>query len=62
MVSIINAIIATFISLSNYFKLESTTGIYLYLANQYDKLETGLEISSNKLFLMKEEDERGCLV
>jgi hypothetical protein len=62
MVSIINAIIASFISLSNYLKLESSVGMYLYLANQYDKLETGLEISSNKLFLMKEEDEQQSLL
>ena len=62
LISCINAFIAFFVSLNNYLKLESTTEMYTYLANQYDRLETSIEISSNKLFFIKKESEQNDLI
>jgi len=57
LIASMNALITLFISLINYFKLESTTEMYLYLSNQYDKLETTLELTNNKLFFIKEDEQ-----
>lgn len=58
-VSGINAIIALLLSLINYLKLESSTEMYLLMANNYDKLETSLEMANSKLtFIEKDEDKR----
>jgi len=49
----LNAFIAFILSLLNYLKLEASVEMYLHVANQYDKLETSLEIASNKLLFIE---------
>lgn len=61
-ISAINAVIAILVGLSNYLKLESKTETYAQIANQYDKLETTIELSSNKLFFMTKETEQNELI
>lgn len=61
-VSAVNAFIAVLVSLINYLKLESKTEMYAQLANQYDKLETAIELSSNKLFFMSKETDQSELI
>jgi hypothetical protein len=61
-VSAINATIAFFISLNNYLKLESSTEMYLQMANHYDKLETSLELTNSKLLFLEREKEKKSLV
>jgi hypothetical protein len=48
-VSGVNATITLLISFLSYFKLESCHQMFSHLANQYDKLETSLEITNSKL-------------
>jgi len=61
-ISGVNAIIAFFISLNNYLKLESSTEMYLQMANHYDKLETSLELTNSKLMFIEKEREKKTLV
>ena len=61
-VSGINAIIALFISLINYLKLESSVELYLQMANQYDNLETSLELTNSKMMVLNREDDISTLV
>lgn len=58
----LNAFIALILSLINYLKLESSTEMYLHVANQYDKLETSLEIASNKLLFIENEVDQNKMV
>jgi hypothetical protein len=63
LISALNAVVALFISLINYLKLESSVEIYLQLANHYDKLETSLEMTNSKLiFLENPEEKRLCVL
>jgi len=62
LISGLNAVIALLISIMNYFKLESSTQLYLQLANHYDKLETSLEMANSKLLLMDTDTEKRSLV
>lgn len=48
-ISGLNAFIALLISLSNYYKLESSTQTFYNTALQYDKLETSLEFVASKI-------------
>lgn len=61
-VSGLNAIIALLISLINFLKLESTTQSFFLLANQFDKLETMLELTNGKLIILENEEEKKKLV
>jgi len=61
-ISACNAVIAMFVALVNYLKLESTAENYTQLANQFDKLETAIELSSNKLYFMTKESEQSDLI
>ena len=61
-ISALNAIIALLISTNNYLRLESATELYLQLANQYDKLETSLEMASNKLPFLDKTMDKTALV
>lgn len=62
-ISGLNAIIALLLSLINYLKLESLTEMYLLMANNYDKLETSLEMTNSKLiFIEKDEDKRNLVL
>lgn len=62
MISILNGIAALFISLMNYFKLETSTEMYLQMATFYDKMETMLEMTSSKLIVIENEAEKRGLV
>lgn len=61
-VSILNGIIMFLVSLIKYFKLESKMEIYSNLTNQYEKLETMIELTNNKLFFMKDEEELNQII
>jgi hypothetical protein len=61
-ISGINVVITSFITMMNYFKLESTSEMFLQLTNQYDKLEVSLEMANNKLIFLEEEDDKNELV
>lgn len=61
-ISAANALLTLTISLINYLKLQSSTDMYFNLANQYDKLETSIEITSNKLFFLKKDIDQNELV
>lgn len=58
----LNAIVALLISMINFFKYESSTQFFFQMANQFDKLETTLEIVSSKLIILDDENEKKKLV
>lgn len=58
----LNAFVGLLITLSKYLKLESSTENYLQVANQYDKLETALDIVNSKLVILDKREERRKLV
>jgi hypothetical protein len=62
LICILNGLITLLISLVNYLKLESTAEIYLNFANQYDKLETTMEFTSNTIAFIENEKEKKELV
>lgn len=61
-ISVLNGIITLLISVINYLKLESSSEMYLYMANKYEKLQVMLEISSNKLAFITNEKDQNKLV
>jgi len=61
-VSGVNATITLLISFLSYFKLESCHQTFSHLANQYDKLETSLEITNSKLMFMENQMEQNQLI
>ena len=61
-ICVLNGIITLLISLINYLKLESTAEIYLNFANQFDKLETSMEFTSNTIAFIENEKEKKELV
>jgi len=61
-VSGVNATITLLISFLSYFKLESCHQMFSHLANQYDKLETSLEITNSKLMFMENQMEQNQLI
>ena len=61
-ISTLNALVALFISLINYLKLESSVEMYLQMANHYDKLETSLEMANSKLIFLDRTEEKRQLV
>jgi len=61
-VSGVNATITLLISFLSYFKLESCHQTFSHLANQYDKLETSLEITNSKLMFMDNQMEQNQLI
>jgi hypothetical protein len=61
-ISILNAIATLFISFSNYFKYESLSEGYLNIANQYDKLETSIELTTNKLYFIDKHMDQTDLI
>lgn len=54
----LNALVALFISIANYFKLERKSHGYYLTAFQYDKIETSLEFVSSKIAFMKDENDK----
>ena len=61
-ISGMNAIVALFISLINYLKLEAGVEIYLQAANHYDNLQTTLELTHSKLMFLKNESDKSKMV
>jgi hypothetical protein len=53
LVSILNAIVAFFITMISYLKLESSAEMYLHISRQYERLETSLEMASNQLMYIE---------
>jgi hypothetical protein len=62
LICVLNGLITLLISLVNYLKLESTAEIYLNFANQFDKLETSMEFTSNSIAFIENEKEKKELV
>jgi len=58
----LNALVALILSIINYLKLESSIQIFFFMANQYDKYETILEITNSKLMVLSTEEEKTSLV
>jgi len=61
-ISALNAIITLCVSFINYLKLESSIENYLQNAKHYDKLETTLEMTNNKLLFIESDKEKNILV
>jgi len=61
-ISGLNAVIMLCISLISYLKLESYIENYLHNVKQYDKLETALEMTNNKLMFIESHKEKATLV
>jgi len=61
-ISGLNAIIMMCVSFINYLKLESSIENYLQNAKQYDKLETTLEMTNNKLLFIESDKEKTAMV
>jgi hypothetical protein len=61
-ISGLNALSTMLISLSNYWKLESSMEMFFNTANQYDKLETSLEFVSSKLMFIEKESDKSKLI
>jgi hypothetical protein len=61
-ISGLNFLVTSLISVMNFMKLESKTECYNQIASQYDKIETALEIMSSKLFFIKTEEEKKEMV
>ena len=61
-ISGLNALSTMLISLSNYWKLESSMEMFFNTANQYDKLETSLEFVSSKLMFLEKESDKSKLI
>lgn len=57
-ISIANASLTLIISIASYYKLESSTEMFLYMANQYDKMESSMELASNQLLFLDSELEQ----
>jgi hypothetical protein len=61
-ISTLNAIILFLIYITNYLKLESSIENYSQNAKLYDKLETSLEMATNKLLFIEIENDKNILV
>jgi hypothetical protein len=58
-ISGLNTLVALFISITHYFKLEPSCDLYLHLMNQYDRLENSIEFSNNRIsFFDSNKDKR----
>lgn len=61
-ISALNALVALLISIVHYFKLESSSEMYLNLTNQYDRLESSIEFASNKITFFENHKDKKELV
>jgi hypothetical protein len=61
-ISGLNAVVALCISFVHYLKLESSSELFLYLMNQYDRLESSIEFTNNKIAFFENEKEKNDLV
>ena len=62
LISSCNATAATIISITNYFKLESTANAYSFIANSYERFENSLELTNNRLLFMQNDIEQSDIV
>ena len=62
LISGLNVIVTFLVSMMNYMKYESSIEKYQQLSSQYDKLESSLEMTTNKLLFIEDESERNALV
>jgi hypothetical protein len=61
-ISGLNAVVALFISFVHYLKLESSSELFLFLMNQYDRLESSIEFTNNKIAFFENDKEKKDLV
>ena len=61
-ISGLNAVVALCISFVHYLKLESSSELFLFLMNQYDRLESSIEFTNNKIAFYENEKEKTDLV
>ena len=57
----LNASVALLIALMNFLKLESSTNMFLQLANHYEQIETSIEMTNSKMVLMDTDNEKKTL-
>jgi hypothetical protein len=62
LISALNGVIMLCVSFINYLKLESSIENYLYNVKQYDKLETSLEMTNNKLMFIESKKEKSSVL
>jgi hypothetical protein len=62
LISGMNVVVTFLVSMMNYMKYESAIEKYQQLSSQYDKLETSLEMTTNKLLFIEDEVERNALI
>ena len=61
-ISGLNAVVALCISFVHYLKLESSSELFLFLMNQYDRLESSIEFTNNKIAFFENDKEKNDLV
>lgn len=61
-ISASNAIIALFISLNHFLKLEAAIEMYMNLSNQFDKLESSIEITNGKMMFVQNKHEKNKMI
>jgi len=61
-ISGLNVFTALFYSMVHYLKLESSLEMYTFLSNQYDKLESTLQMTSNKISFLQKTTDKNTLV
>ena len=61
-ISALNAIVTLLISIVHYFKLESSSEMYLNMTNQYDRMESSIEFASNKITFFENHKDKNHLV
>jgi len=61
-ISGLNAVVALCISFVHYLKLESSAELFLFLMNQYDRLESSIEFTNNKIAFFENDKEKNDLV
>ena len=57
----LNASVALLIALMNFLKLESSTNMFLQLANHYEQIETSIEMTNSKMVIMDTDNEKKTL-
>ena len=57
----LNASVALLIALMHFLKLESSTNMFLQLANHYEQIETSIEMTNSKMVLMDTDTEKKTL-
>lgn len=61
-ISALNIVMTTLISISNYLKLESKVEMFKQLHKQYEKLELSLEMTNNKLLYIDNQHDKNQLI